>query len=155
MKENLKFNAKEKIQVATWIEELRGDKFRQTAGQLNNGEGYCCLGVGCELFTPSKKKRLNIGGWLNGDLPEEQPFAPYWLKNIDQDFHNLTGRSLSELNDDGMSDDTRHEYFHKKFTFDEIADMIYLVYIEGALYEEVKKVNKKDIRRGDRYVLAA
>ena len=33
-----------------WVEALRSGKYKQTTGQLNKkGEGFCCLGVLCEI----------------------------------------------------------------------------------------------------------
>src|SRR4051812_2834892 len=33
-----------------WVEALRSGRFKQTRGVLTNDEGYCCLGVACQLF---------------------------------------------------------------------------------------------------------
>lgn len=32
-----------------WIEKLESDEYEQTTGELKNDEGYCCLGVLCEV----------------------------------------------------------------------------------------------------------
>jgi hypothetical protein len=34
---------------AEWIRRLESGKYQQTKGCLYNGEGYCCLGVLCEI----------------------------------------------------------------------------------------------------------
>ena len=39
-----------------WINALRSGNYRQTKYYLNNSEGYCCLGVACEIF----KNELNL-----------------------------------------------------------------------------------------------
>lgn len=31
-----------------WIDALRSGKFKQTRGQLQRGNAFCCLGVACE-----------------------------------------------------------------------------------------------------------
>jgi hypothetical protein len=33
-----------------WVTALRSGEYKQTTGSLNNGRGYCCLGVLCELL---------------------------------------------------------------------------------------------------------
>lgn len=37
---------------------------------------------------------------LMGEVPKNQWAAPRWLKKIDEDFYNKTGKSLTYLNDD-------------------------------------------------------
>jgi hypothetical protein len=32
-----------------WVEALESDEFQQSTGSLANGDGYCCLGVACEI----------------------------------------------------------------------------------------------------------
>ena len=39
-----------------WVEALRSGKYMQTQGTLRNGEGFCCLGVLCDIV----KNDLNI-----------------------------------------------------------------------------------------------
>jgi hypothetical protein len=34
---------------ALWLEQLRSDEFTQTTGYLHNENGFCCLGVLCEI----------------------------------------------------------------------------------------------------------
>ena len=33
-----------------WIDALRSGKYKQTRGWLHNQNGYCCLGVACEMY---------------------------------------------------------------------------------------------------------
>lgn len=33
-----------------WITALRSEKYSQTKGNLRDDEGYCCLGVLCDLY---------------------------------------------------------------------------------------------------------
>jgi hypothetical protein len=35
--------------IIEWVAELRSGKYRQTRSRLYDGEGYCCLGVACEV----------------------------------------------------------------------------------------------------------
>ena len=115
------FQTKEDIkQGIAWIKALRSGKFKQTTGTLQDRNGYCCLGVACEVVIPKgKKKRAYYNSkHLAGGEPtkDDQPNAPLWLQNIND--HKLKKGSiknyLSCFND-------YHEY-----SFKEIADILEL-----------------------------
>lgn len=113
---------------AKWIEALRGGEYQQGKGFLKSKEGFCCLGVLCDVYS----KETGQGKWSerrpgdNADfyfqshcatLPEEVekwadlPYGangPTGIKSRDEDRY-LT---LVDLND-GL-----------KLTFDQIADVI-------------------------------
>jgi hypothetical protein len=110
-------------QAQRWANALRSGKYKQGVFKLQSEEGHCCLGVACEIFIPKdKQKRFEAdNNRLFGGMPGfEQPNAPQWLSSINRDFTRKTGAGLSDLNDDGYS-------------FDEIADLIELVYVHKAL----------------------
>ena len=44
-----------------WLEALESGKYGQTRGTLKRSEGFCCLGVVCELFDSSKWAHINNG----------------------------------------------------------------------------------------------
>lgn len=102
---------------------LRSGAFKQGRGSLQSKEGHCCLGVACEIFMPeADKDRCEINGHLDGFLPEHsQRKAPDWLKNLNGDVCHKIDEGLSDLNDS------------YKYTFDEIADVIELLYVHKAL----------------------
>jgi hypothetical protein len=35
--------------IKRWVAALRSRKYKQTQGELHNSEGFCCLGVLCDL----------------------------------------------------------------------------------------------------------
>jgi hypothetical protein len=39
---------------AKWVEALRSEKYEQTNGILRSENGFCCLGVLCDVLDPSK-----------------------------------------------------------------------------------------------------
>lgn len=46
-----------------WLKALKSGKYKQTAGALKHKEGFCCLGVLCEVYnenskTPIKPKKI-------------------------------------------------------------------------------------------------
>lgn len=124
--------------IIKWINALRSGKYKQTKKTLHDAEGYCCLGVACDIFL--KKKSLSATGYIYGQVPSDQTSSPKWLKIINSDTR-LLGVQLSVLNDHGISIQTLndlgasgqgHEIL-EPFTFDEIADLLQLVYLEQAL----------------------
>lgn len=121
-----------KKQIEKWVAALRSGKYQQTKDQLQNEYGYCCLGVACDLFISRKHQARTIDRrFILGTLPSDQFHSPKWLKIVSDYFSTLTGASLAGLNDDG--------YFDEKlapFTFDEIADLLELVFLYDALKEE-------------------
>lgn len=120
---HLKNGAKiHKTQFNAWLKALRSGEYKQTGGSLNDYDGFCCLGVACDVL--SFTKNYDSKGWITGGLPEDQYYAPKWLKDIDRDFQRRTGRRLSVLNDNEVLD------------FLGIADSLQAVYIEGVLEDE-------------------
>lgn len=47
---------KEKVKDL-WVEALRSGKYEQTTGFLKKGNGYCCLGVLCDVYAKTQKKK--------------------------------------------------------------------------------------------------
>ena len=50
-----------KERVKKLVEALRSEEYTQTTGTLHNLDGYCCLGVACDVFL----KETGIGEWSN------------------------------------------------------------------------------------------
>lgn len=107
--------------IVRWIKALRSGRYKQTRLTLENQYGYCCLGVACKVLIPKNKLKLNQLGYIDGCLPSSQPNSPKWLNDISHNFKSLTNKSLFNLND-----------LHG-FSFDEIADVLELVYIHKIL----------------------
>lgn len=118
--------------IRKWVKALRSGKYKQGTGALENTPGrYCCLGVACKVFIPDKDKQKDEFGCLVGATMEDQPFAPLWLQDINNDFLLKTGHQLVEVNDD------------MGFSFNEIADCLEAVYIHKALGKVTKKGETK------------
>lgn len=108
-----------------WIAALRSEEYAQTIGALQRGDKFCCLGVACKLFIPKELLNSTPTGQLRGGIPgSSQKHAPKWLKEISADFGTRYAgsfhSSLVTLNDN-------------HYTFNEIADLLELVYIHKAL----------------------
>lgn len=108
---------------AKWIEALRSGKYNQAREILYNGEGYCCLGILCDISGLGKwtedREYINTFGDDSSltTLPEFVFTAmgfyesnPIPLQGMNLDIRKGDG-SLAELNDNG-------------FTFSQIADII-------------------------------
>lgn len=111
-----------KKEAQKWANALRSGKYEQGRSQLQDGDSFCCLGVACIVFIPKDKLLLHKSiNSLVGGYPMEQPNAPLWLKNINSDLGKVLGSEFASLND---------SYY---YTFDEIADIIELVYVHKAI----------------------
>src|SRR6478752_3030143 len=104
-------------QARKWQEALLSGKYKQTRNVLNDGNGYCCLGVLCDIVIDRFDLTLDCDDFLVGELPEDQPNAPKWLDKLNTDLNDRIGVSFDILNDDN------------KFSFADIANVIELVYI--------------------------
>lgn len=121
-----------KSDIRKWVKALRSGKYSKTTGVLQDSKGYCCLGVGCDVFIPKSKQELH-DNFLFGAQAFQQKNSPNWLTQINQDFHLQTGSFLTNLND-GSHTLTVSEQLY--FNFDEIADLLELVYIHEILKVE-------------------
>jgi hypothetical protein len=128
-----------KRQIETWVRALRSGEYEQARHVLQKGEKFCCLGVACDIFIPNIKK-LTYRGRLVGSVPSTQLHSPEWLTLIDNNFYLNTGVYLHNLND-GIGNGRTHvnvdenELRDLRYTFDEIADLLELVYIHRAMDE--------------------
>lgn len=119
-----------KATLMKWINALysgkaNGKKVVQGMSELNPDKGqYCCLGVACLINISKTKLELRDNDLLRGSMPDDQDNAPDWLKVINSDFFQRTSKGLSDLNDS------------EEYSFIEIADMLYAVYILGVLDEK-------------------
>lgn len=107
-------------QFTTWIQALRSGKYKQGSDKLqSNLNSYCCLGIACKVVNYSHI--LDYNGKLIGVVPQDQKNFFKWLININNHFSAISGLTLTRLNDE------------EKFTFNEIADLLELTYVHGAL----------------------
>ena len=101
-----------------WIKALNSEEYKQTRGTLHNNQGFCCLGVLCDLYIQEhqevkwvlKNDRFKLMR-ESGVLPTEvKEWACLEEANPIIDLGNYRA-SLAELNDAGRN-------------FKEIADVI-------------------------------
>ena len=58
-----KLNFMKKDIKTKWVKALRSGKYKQAAGKLKDDNGYCCLGVLCQLHA----KETKLGKWITTD----------------------------------------------------------------------------------------
>lgn len=99
-----------------WVEALRSGEFKQVKGRLKTVDGYCCLGVVCELAI---KAGVPVGVGAIGLLPTFEGETARLPKGV-RDWIGLRDAYGSY---DGDSTSLSHENDHGK-SFAEIADII-------------------------------
>ena len=98
-----------------WVAALRSGNYTQTRGVLRNAQGFCCLGVACDISGLGEWEAREdvINSYINhfDTLPR---VVSDWL-GISSSGHGINGNesfSLTILNDVSL------------YTFDQIADLI-------------------------------
>lgn len=93
-----------------WVSALRSGSYPQAKNFLRTEEGFCCLGVACDLVNQEGWKKVKVPiavvyGWedKNGNHINSVGYPPF--------IPNVASRKLAEMNDAGSS-------------FDEIANWI-------------------------------
>ena len=65
-----------------WVKALRSGEYNQIQGRLKrNDEGFCCLGVACEIS--------GVGQWLGAGYDTQNDFRSNVLPGIVVDFYGL------------------------------------------------------------------
>ena len=94
-----------------WIEALRSGKYRQTTGTLRDRDGFCCLGVLCDISEKGKWVReeedecwyfegLHHSDFATLPKPVQQLVG---LRTISGRISKSEGHDLSLMNDAGCS----------------------------------------------------
>lgn len=88
---------------ALWLKALRSKKYKQGHHRLrNNEEGYCCLGVLCDLVDPKKwmKPRKSTAFYTYGRTTYAMPSRAV-LKTVGLTLDEVS--IYANMNDDGAS----------------------------------------------------
>lgn len=110
-----------------WTAELRSGNRKQAKGYLRTAEGFCCLGVACDLIDPDgwDDCHLSRPGWTHRETGDREVTLIPLLLAESLGFHvGLKSEDMdkfqswfAEKNDDG-------------YTFPEIADELERVFLE-------------------------
>jgi hypothetical protein len=131
--------ANKKDRMQKWADALRSGDYKQTRDTLQDKKGYCCLGVACEVFIPKSKQKLKKHeGYaenkemLCGSTPEGQENSPKWLQKINREVGEKLGSYKTRTGTTAVAS-LVHLNDVRKYSFDEIADIIELIYVHEAL----------------------
>jgi len=99
-----------------WLSALRSGDYKQTKSCLHKGDGFCCLGVLCDLYGKEHNvewKLVDAGIYYEfQDKKAILPLSVIEWAGVEDDNPEICGETpLSRLNDTG-------------YTFNEIADII-------------------------------
>lgn len=96
---------------AKLIAALRSGKYEQARGELRNKNGYCCLGVACDVSNPNIWEEKIVDNDVVFSYGNENFTVP---ANVREDFGLMYGvaAKMIEMNDTEMQ------------TFDQIADWL-------------------------------
>jgi hypothetical protein len=105
-------------QQREWIDALKSGRYSQTKQYLYDEKGYCCLGVGCDLFVQEHPARARWdgedgvreivvdpedGGYLETESAELPQSVMHWLGLRGYNGEAESGSSLATLNDTGLT----------------------------------------------------
>ena len=85
------------------IKALRSGKYSQAIRQLRKKNGFCCLGVACDIYS----KETGSGKWYNNSFLDHLQTLPlvvmewFGFKNNAGSYDDA--KTLTELNDSGVS----------------------------------------------------
>lgn len=100
-----------------WLSALRSGDYKQTQGFLRKEDGFCCLGVLCDLYGKEHNVEWDLVEDGDRDYYEFQdktatlPLPVVEWAGVGSPNPSICGRSLADRNDGGS-------------TFNEIADLI-------------------------------
>ena len=98
-----------------WLSALRSGDYQQTRSYLRNEDGFCCLGVLCDLYGKEHNvewKLVDAGIYYEfQDKKAILPLSVIEWAGVEDDNPEICETPLSRLNDNGS-------------TFNEIADLI-------------------------------
>jgi hypothetical protein len=100
-----------------WVDALRSGEYQQTKGRLHDEDGFCCLGVLCDLYIKENnvewEPSIHSDAYMFQNVVADLPFSVKKWADLEYcNPHINDGEStLATLNDIG-------------FTFNKIADII-------------------------------
>lgn len=84
---------------ANWIAALRSGKYRQSTCYLNTANGFCCLGVACDIVDPTTWKKV-VDSSIPGTMETKTGSRGYpGYGDLGDDIMNVL---LQEFSENGM-----------------------------------------------------
>jgi hypothetical protein len=104
-----------------WVDALLSGNYKQTQKHLRDSNGFCCLGVACDVYDPTKWVQYTPYYAYMIDDFEKVASLPTEIRNylkIDLDFQG----ELIEMNDSGASFAEIAQVITKQFENNESKD---------------------------------
>lgn len=101
-----------------WVDALRSGKYKQTKGVLKDSNGYCCLGVLCDIAPKETGEWDGPQGYRfegNGATPPQTVLAWAGMKSDVGCFKGTERKALTERNDKGASFKTIAKLIEKDY----------------------------------------
>lgn len=94
-------------QLDKWLVALRSGEYKQITNYLKTPDGYCCIGVLCDLVNHDAWDDPNVAGswssWKSGAITFEAGLPPAFLPDAVQckliHLNDADGKSFSEIAD--------------------------------------------------------
>jgi uncharacterized protein YeaC (DUF1315 family) len=119
-----------------WVDALRSGKYDQGSEKLRSYQGYCCLGVLCDLYAQEQ----NVEWEFRGVDEDDRQVLEYWYFDGEGEFlpksvREWAGLSISspQVRVDVTEDDDEDDWFYNDdianlndtgYTFNDLAKMI-------------------------------
>lgn len=84
-----------------WADALRSGDYEQTKGSLNDGKGYCCLGVLCDLYAQDHGTGWEPCNKHAGNNRVEGTLTSAWLPREVADWAMLSEEEVSQEGSEG------------------------------------------------------
>ena len=128
----------QKEQLLLWATELEKTQYSQTCRTLRYGDGFCCLGIYCNMISPLSWVKIPK---QDTDLEKDE------YEFIMGDEISTGGLSPSLANSLGMTEGSLHGDFvfmndELKYTFDRIAKEVRYLVENGEFSEETSTAVK-------------
>jgi hypothetical protein len=120
-----------------WLAALRSGRYSQVTGSLHTVRGFCCLGVWCDLKSPSGWEKdggeTTFGLVASGEYCEDVLPDPYWR---DLGLYNCVGRHRDADDNLQLTDSNRDLWNLAKRNDDgaTFLDICSLVEVDPALW---------------------
>jgi hypothetical protein len=125
-----------------WIDALLSGKYEQGSDKLRGYEGYCCLGVLCDLYAQEQNKEWDFKGYSENSDEESPDRMDYWYFDGESEFlpdsvREWAGMTFKnpQVRVDVSPEDDEDEWFYN----DEIANLN----DSGYTFEELSKLIKE------------
>lgn len=118
-----------------WVDALRSGKYEQGSEKLRSHQGYCCLGVLCDLYSQEQNTEWDF----HGAYEEENTPMDYWYFDGESEFLPESVREWAGFSVASpqvkvyVTDDDEDDWFYNEdianlndngYTFNALADLI-------------------------------